>query len=292
VARSRGSRALPHPFYTPASMPGTPKIALSIAGSDPSGGAGIQADLKTFSALGVYGAAAIASLTAQNTREVRAVHDVPAEFFAAQIDAVFDDLEIAAVKIGMLSSAELVRCVAERLRSHAARNVVLDPVMVSKSGARLLAPEAVDALRRELAPLARVLTPNLPEAAVLLGTSEGEVLAAPENACRALRALGAECVVLKGGHAGGSSSDDLYFDGGELARLSARRTPSENTHGTGCTFSAAIAAFLARGATPLEAAQRAKRYVTEAIEGGRHWKLGSGHGPVHHFHAWWKDGQA
>lgn len=269
-------------------MSSTPKIALSIAGSDPSGGAGIQADLKTFSALGVYGAAAITSLTAQNTREVRAIHDAPCDFVAAELDCVYEDLDVAATKLGMLSSAALIETVAQRLRAHAARSLVLDPVMIAKSGARLLANDAVDALRRELLPLATVLTPNLPEAAALLGLREGEVLVAPQAACEALLALGCRAVVLKGGHAGGAYSDDLYFDGARFERLPARRTISDNTHGTGCTFSAAIAAWLARGVTPLEAAQRAKNFVSAAIESSKDWKLGRGHGPVHHFHDLWR----
>lgn len=267
----------------------TPKIALSIAGSDPSGGAGIQADLKTFSAYSVYGACVIASLTAQNTREVTAIHDPPLEFLVAQIDAVFADLAVGATKLGMLSNAATIELVAERLVAHAARNIVLDPVMVSKGGARLLQPQAVAALRDKLAPLAEVLTPNLPEAAVLLGCSEGEVLADLAGAGRRLLELGPRCVVLKGGHAGGAHSDDLVFEpGGVVARLSAKRTPSNNTHGTGCTFSAAIAAGLAKGKTREEAVMSAKRFISAAIEGSRDWKVGRGHGPVHHFHKWWK----
>jgi hydroxymethylpyrimidine/phosphomethylpyrimidine kinase len=262
----------------------TPRVALSIAGSDPSGGAGIQADLKTFSALGVYGAAAITSLTAQNTREVRAIHSPPPAFVAQQIDCVLEDLDVAATKVGMLGRREIVAIVADRLRAHAARNVVLDPVMVSKSGARLLADDAIEALRAELATLAAVLTPNLPEAAVLLGCSEGEIRVAPEDACRRLRSLGCRAVLLKGGHAGGSYSDDLWFDGAELVRLSARRAATDNTHGTGCTLSAALAAGLALGLEPLDAARRAKRYVTEALDAAKDWKLGHGHGPLHHFY--------
>ncbi|MBM3988257.1 MAG: bifunctional hydroxymethylpyrimidine kinase/phosphomethylpyrimidine kinase [Planctomycetes bacterium] len=265
-------------------------IALTIAGSDPSGGAGIQADLKTFSALGVYGAAAITSLTAQNTREVRAIQTPPCEFVAHELDCVFEDLEVAATKIGMLSSSTLIRTVAERLRAHGARHIVLDPVMVAKSGAKLLADESVAALRSELFPLASVLTPNLPEAAVLLDTDEASVLRAPERACEQLVALGARAVVLKGGHAHGATSDDLWFDGAHCVRLSAVRTPSRNTHGTGCTFSAAIAALLARGESPLAAVEGAKRYVSAAIAGSADWQLGHGHGPVHHFHALWSAG--
>lgn len=268
-------------------MSDTPKIALTIAGSDPSGGAGIQADLKTFSAYGVYGASAIAALTAQNTREVTAIHDPPPQFLAAQLDAVFSDLAVDATKLGMLSNAALIELVAHKLVQHRARNLVLDPVMVSKGGARLLEVSAIDALRTKLLPLAEVLTPNLPEAAVLLERSEGAVLADLEGAGRALLALGPKCVVLKGGHAGGAHSDDLVFEQGVVARLPARRTPSNNTHGTGCTFSAAIAAGLAKGKTREQAVMSAKRYISAAIEGSRDWKLGGGHGPVHHFHKWW-----
>lgn len=280
------SAAADHTSKSP--MLETPKIALTIAGADPSGGAGIQADLKTFSALGVFGASVITSLTAQNTREVTAIHDPPVEFLAAQLDAVFGDLAVGATKLGMLSNEAVIECVAERLVAHRARNLVLDPVMVSKGGARLLEPSAVKALRERLVPLADVLTPNLPEAAVLLGIGEGEVLAKLQDCGRRLLALGPRCVVLKGGHAGGAFSDDLVFEGEGIVRLSARRTPSNNTHGTGCTFSAAIAAGLARGASRAEAIANAKRFVGAAIEGSREWKLGGGHGPVHHFHAWWK----
>jgi hydroxymethylpyrimidine/phosphomethylpyrimidine kinase len=265
----------------------SPAIALSIAGSDPSGGAGIQADLKTFSALGVYGAAVIAALTAQNTRKVRGVLEVPAQFVAQQIEAVFDDLDVSAIKIGMLGSAATVASVATCLGKHRAPNVVLDPVMVSKSGAKLLADDAIEALKRELVPLALVITPNLPEAAALLGISEKEVAAEPERACRELSKLGARAVVLKGGHAGGDTSDDLLWDGRELLRFSARRTDTANTHGTGCTFSSAIAAFLARGATLPEAVGGAKDFVSAAIEAARDWRIGAGHGPVDHFHALW-----
>src|SRR5687767_897359 len=264
-----------------------PPVALSIAGSDPSGGAGIQADLKTFSALGVYGAAAITALTAQDTRGVSAVRDLPPDFVAMQVERVLDDLDVRAVKVGMLSRAAVVSAVAECLEERRSPNVVLDRVMISKSGAALLAPEAVEALRSRLIPLAALLTPNLPEAAVLLALTARELERDPAEACRALLALGARAVVLKGGHAGGEHSDDLYFDGTEIVRLAARRIDTRNTHGTGCTFSAAIAAMLARGESPLEACRAAKRYVTAAIEAARDWHLGHGHGPVHHFHALW-----
>lgn len=265
----------------------TPRVALTIAGSDPSGGAGIQADLKTFAALGVHGAAVLAALTAQNTHEVRGVHAVPPSFIAAQIEAVFDDLEVAATKVGMLGGAAAIGAVAERLRARAARNIVLDPVMVSKSGARLLEPDAIGVLTSALVPLARVLTPNLPEAAVLLACDEASVLGNPRRACEGLLALGCSAVVLKGGHSGGSASNDLFFDGAEFSTLEAQRVETANTHGTGCTFSAAIAAELARGATPLAAVRSAKSYVDRAIRAAAAWRIGHGHGPVHHFHAWW-----
>ena len=265
----------------------TPPVALSIAGSDPSGGAGIQADLKTFSALGVYGAAAVTALTAQDTRGVRAVHDLPPYFVAAQVDCVLEDLDVRAVKLGMLSRAAVVVAVAERLEARRAQNIVLDPVMVAKSGDALLQADAVAALRTRLVPLCTVLTPNLPEAAVLLSIGEEELLGDLAGACRRLVKLGARAVLLKGGHAGGAQSDDLYCDGGEVVRLPARRVETRNTHGTGCTLSAALAAYLALGASPQEACRGAKSYVTAAIEAARAWQLGHGHGPVHHFHALW-----
>jgi hydroxymethylpyrimidine/phosphomethylpyrimidine kinase len=264
-----------------------PPVALSIAGSDPSGGAGIQADLKTFSALEVYGAGAIAALTAQDTRGVSAVRDLPPDFVSEQVERVLDDLDVRAVKVGMLSRAAVVEAVAERLEERRARNVVLDPVMVSKSGAALLLPDAIEALRERMIPLAEILTPNLPEAAALLAMEFGALVRDPSEACRRLLDLGCRAVVLKGGHTGGDESDDLYFDGREIVRLAARRIPTSNTHGTGCTFSAAIAAYLARGEPPLEACRLAKRYVTAAIEAAREWHIGHGHGPVHHFHALW-----
>ncbi|MCC6407235.1 MAG: bifunctional hydroxymethylpyrimidine kinase/phosphomethylpyrimidine kinase [Planctomycetes bacterium] len=270
---------MPQPVLVPT--------ALTIAGSDSSGGAGIQADLKTFAALGVYGASVLTALTAQNTTGVRAIHDPPVEFVAAQLDSVFEDLRIDAVKLGMLSRAAVIECVGERLVRFAAKNVVLDPVMVSKSGARLLAPEAVAALKSVLFPLAAVITPNLPEAAVLLGVPEIEVHTQPEWACRELVKLGARTVVLKGGHAGGRFSEDLFHDGSQWMRLPAQRIATDNTHGTGCTFSSAITAHLARGAKLERAVALAKDWLTEAIHGARDWKLGHGQGPVHHFHALW-----
>jgi hydroxymethylpyrimidine/phosphomethylpyrimidine kinase len=261
--------------------------ALTIAGSDSGGGAGIQADLKAFSALGVYGASVVTALTAQNTREVSAIHDVPPGFVAAQIDAVFNDIRIDAVKIGMLSQPAIIDVVAERLIAHQVQPIVLDPVMVAKSGAALLAPAAVAALRERLLPLATVITPNLPEAAVLLGQPEPRSDAAMADACAALRALGPRSVVLKGGHAGGAESVDYFYDGSTLLRLPARRVPTRNTHGTGCTFSAAIAAFLSRGDELAAAVQHAKQYTSATIAAADQLSVGSGHGPVHHFYAFW-----
>ena len=229
-------------------------IAVTIAGSDSGGGAGIQADLKTFSALGVYGASVIAALTAQNTRGVQAVHDVPPAFVAAQIDSVFSDLAVNAVKIGMLSNAAVIEAVAAGLERHGARMVVLDPVMVATSGDALLAADAVETLRRALLPRALLVTPNLPEAAALLN----EPVAEDEEAMRAqaerLLALGARAVLVKGGHGGGPESVDLFLDAaGRLERFAAPRVDTANTHGTGCTLSSAIAAGLARGMPLIEA---------------------------------------
>jgi hydroxymethylpyrimidine/phosphomethylpyrimidine kinase len=260
---------------------------LTIAGSDSGGGAGIQADLKTFSALGVYGASVITALTAQNTREVRAIHNVPPAFVATQIDAVCEDLSIDAVKIGMLSRPEVIVQVAEGLERHDAGPIVLDPVMVAKSGDHLLQSDAVASLRELLVPRARLITPNLPEAGMLLGepppTSEVEM----EAACTRLLALGAEAVLLKGGHLGGTDSIDLLSDKRETRRFVAPRVATAHTHGTGCTLSSAIAAGLAHGLELADAVARAKDYVTAAIEAAERLRVGHGHGPVHHFYAWW-----
>lgn len=261
-------------------------IAVTIAGSDSSGGAGIEADLKTFSALGVYGAAVVTALTAQNTNGVFGIHDVPADFIAAQINAVFSDLEIGAVKIGMLPNASAIDVVAAALDRYRPRNVVLDPVMVASSGERLLRADAVDRLRT-LFSRVRVMTPNLPEAAALLDSTpahdEGEMRAQAEKLLR----LGATAVLIKGGHGGGRESVDLLVEAGHCLRLAAPRVTTKNTHGTGCTFASAIAAGLAKG-FPLDAAAReAKAYVSAAIAAADRLGVGSGHGPLHHFHAWW-----
>jgi len=257
--------------------------ALTIAGSDSGGGAGIQADLKTFSALGVFGTSALTAITAQNTRAVTAVFELPAAIVAAQIDAVVVDIGADAVKTGMIASSELIRVVAAKLREHGLRTLVVDPVMVAKSGDRLLREEAVEALRRELIPLATVVTPNLPEAEVLVGRPV-ETLDDMRAAAADIVGLGARSVVVKGGHLA-SDPIDLFYDGERAFELPARRVETTSTHGTGCTLASAIAALLARGEN-LEAAVRgAKDYVTNTIE--RAYPLGHGHGPVHHFYRWW-----
>lgn len=262
--------------------------ALTIAGSDSGGGAGIQADLKTFSALGVYGASVITALTAQNTREVRAIHDLPADFITAQIDTVLDDIRIDAVKIGMLSRAEVIDAVAASLRARRPAPVVLDPVMVAKSGDRLLLPDAVAALRERLVPLATIITPNIHEAAVLLEraapTNEDEMA----DAGQALLRLGSDSVLLKGGHLDTDESVDLFVDEGGCVRLAAPRVDTDNTHGTGCTLSSAIAAFIARGESLAHAVRSAKDYVTAAIRSADGLAVGGGRGPVHHFHGVWQ----
>jgi len=262
-------------------------IAVTIAGSDSGGGAGIQADLKTFSALGVYGASVITALTAQNTRGVTGIHDVPPDFIAAQIDAVFSDLDIKAVKIGMLSQPAVIEAVAAGLDRWQAKNVVLDPVMVATSGDRLLNPEAIAVLRRVLIPRAAVITPNLPEAAALLDApiarDEDEMLAQAGR----LRDRGARAVLIKGGHGEGAESVDMLVMPASFTRLAAPRVATRNTHGTGCTLSSAIAAGLAKGLDLVAAAREAKVYVSEALAASARLTIGSGHGPVHHFHRWW-----
>jgi hydroxymethylpyrimidine/phosphomethylpyrimidine kinase len=268
-------------------MTATTPIAVTIAGSDSSGGAGIQADLKTFSALGVYGASVIAALTAQNTRGVTAIHEVPPGFVAAQIDAVFSDLTVAAVKIGMLGNADIIAAVAAGLARHEAANVVLDPVMVATSGDRLLKPDAVEVLRTQLMPRAVVITPNRPEAAALLDAPVATDEAAMRRQADGLLALGARAVLIKGGHAEGADSTDLLVIGDTATSFAAPRIATRNTHGTGCTLSAAIAAGLAKGQGLGEAVRDAKAYVTAAIAAADRLAIGTGQGPVHHFHRWW-----
>lgn len=254
--------------------------ALTIAGSDSGGGAGIQADLKTFTAFSVYGMSALTAVTAQNTVGVQSVLELPLELIAAQIESVATDIGVDAAKTGMLSSAAIVELVAEQVSRHGIRPLVVDPVMVAKSGDALLRADACEALKRRLLPLASVVTPNLPEAEVLTGRSVS-TLAEMRAAAQAIHALGVRWVVVKGGHLGqDDDAIDLAYDGTEFHELRFRRVPTGNTHGTGCTFSAAIAAALARGLQPLAAIERGKRYVSRAIE--QSLALGHGHGPTNH----------
>lgn len=263
-------------------------IALTIAGSDSGGGAGIQADLKTFAALGVYGASAITALTAQNTRGVFGVHDIPPAFVAAQIDAVMADLDVGAVKIGMLSQPEVIETVAERLAAHRVGKIVLDPVMVAASGDPLIADQAVSVLVRRLLPAATLVTPNLAEAARLTGQPMAGNAVEMERQASAIVALGARAVLLKGGHGGGEESADFLLTGSGGRWFSARRVATANTHGTGCTLSSAIAAGLAKGALLETAVGDAKAYLTAALAAADRQPVGHGRGPVHHFHAWWR----
>lgn len=258
-------------------------IALTIAGSDSSGGAGIQADLKTFSALGVYGASVLTALTAQNTQGVQGVLSVPADFVTAQMTSVLDDLEVRAIKTGMLADTAIIRAVVTGLaRLQQAIPLVVDPVMVATSGDLLLARDAVETMKSELLPRATLVTPNLPEAAALLGCAiaadEGEA----QTQLKALTRLGAGAVLLKGGHGDGPEAVDLLAVDGVVHRLAAQRVTTRNTHGTGCTLSAAIAANLATGSRLLDAVTAAKAYVHEAISAGRDLGIGRGNGPVDH----------
>ena len=259
-------------------------VALTIAGSDSSGGAGIQADLKTFVALGVFGASAITALTAQNTKGVTGIHDVPADFVGKQLDAVFGDLDVKALKIGMVSRSDIIETIAKRLDRWKPKHVVLDPVMVATSGDRLLSPHAIDALRTKLFPRASIVTPNLPEAAALLDEpiagSEAEI----EAQGRRLLAFGCPAVLIKGGHGKGAESVDFLVTKDSTIRLAAKRIATKNTHGTGCTLSSAIAAGLAKGESLEQSVRAAKIYVSGAIAAADRLGVGHGHGPVNHFH--------
>jgi len=257
--------------------------ALTIAGSDSGGGAGIQADLKTFAALGVYGMSALTAITAQNTVGVLGVVELPASFLGLQIDAVLTDIGADAVKTGMLSNSEIIAVIAAKLQEYQVDNLVVDPVMVAKSGDPLLRPEARQALIERLIPLATVLTPNLQEAHVLSGL-EIDSLAAMKEAARAIQRLGAQNVVVKGGHLPGSpQSIDVLYDGHDYTEFAAPRLVTKNTHGTGCTFASAIAAGLAKGRSVPEAVGTAKSYLTAALRASADLRLGQGHGPLNHF---------
>ncbi|MGA8902129.1 bifunctional hydroxymethylpyrimidine kinase/phosphomethylpyrimidine kinase [Bradyrhizobium sp.] len=259
-------------------------VGLTIAGSDSSGGAGIQADLKTFAAFGVYGASVITALTAQNTRGVSGIHPVPPAFVTAQIDAVFDDLDVKAVKIGMLAEFATIEAVAAALSRWKPKLVVLDPVMVATSGDRLLSADAVSALRERLVPKATLITPNLPEAAALLEEAIASDEAAITSQGRKLLAMGAQAVLIKGGHGQGTESTDYLFIGRRVTALPAPRIATKNTHGTGCSLSSAIAAGLAKGQTLEQAVHDAKVWITAAIAAADGLGIGHGHGPIHHFH--------
>jgi hydroxymethylpyrimidine/phosphomethylpyrimidine kinase len=262
----------------------TTPIALTIAGSDSSGGAGIQADLKTFAALGVFGASVITALTAQNTTGVSGIHQVPAEFVTAQIDAVFSDLAVGAVKIGMVAQRESIDAIAAGLTRWSPKHVVLDPVMVATSGDRLLAAEAVDALRTKLIPRASLITPNLPEAAALLDEPMATSEAAVEDQGKRLLAMGCQAVLIKGGHGQGAESIDYLIAAGGASALAAPRIATRNTHGTGCSLSSAIAAGLAKGEAMETAVRNAKAWISAAIASADRFSVGHGHGPIHHFH--------
>jgi hydroxymethylpyrimidine/phosphomethylpyrimidine kinase len=257
-------------------------IALTIAGSDPSGGAGLQADLKTFTALGVYGASVVTALTAQNTRGVTGAMAVPPDFIALQMEAVASDLKISAAKTGMLGDTPTVMAVAAAVRRHSIAPLVVDPVMVATSGDVLLAPDAIDAVRREMLPLAALITPNLPEAAKLLGveTARSETLM-EEQGCRLL-AMGPRAVLMKGGHGSGSEAVDILVTAEGALRFAKPRIDTRNTHGTGCTLAAAITALLAKGITLADAVDGAKAYVHGALQAGSDLRIGAGHGPVDH----------
>lgn len=265
------------------------KNVLSIGGSDPSGGAGIQADLKTFAAHGVYGMAIISALTAQNTRGVKAIHCPDPGFVEAQIDCLFDDIQPAAVKIGMLANADIIRRVAARLKHYRASNIVVDPVMLSSSGQRLLDPDAVDTLIHELLPIARLYTPNLDEGACLLRTKRPESRQDMLIMAEQLQALGQCSALLKGGHLPGSESPDVLVDKVASSHwFCSRRIDTPNKHGTGCTLSAAIAANLACNTADLvNAVKRAKNYLTLALSGAGELDVGTGAGPLHHFVDLW-----
>ena len=263
-------------------------IALTIAGSDSGGGAGIQADLKTFSALGVYGASVITALTAQNTHGVAAIYEVEPEFIIQQMDTVACDLNIDAVKIGMLHRSTIIDAVAQSLNRHQIGHIVLDPVMVAKGGDTLLQDEAIDALKTILIPMASIITPNIPEAARLLRRKPDSVESNLQGAAERLLSLGCGAVLLKGGHSRSSTqSVDIYFDGNHSVSLTNPRYQTANTHGTGCTLSSAVCAYLAQKCGLDQAVSLANHYVSEAIKHADDITVGTGHGPVHHFHHLW-----
>lgn len=265
------------------------KRVLTIAGSDPSGGAGIQADIKTISACGCYAMSAITAIVDENTFEVKGVHPVPATFVRGQIESVLSDIGADAVKIGMLHSSELIMAVKEALAPYNIRNIVLDPVMVATAGNDLLKQEAVRTLQHELIPLTRIITPNIPEAEVL----SGQKIGSKEDMLAVIKSLSCNnkvSVLLKAGHLSDNELTDIFYNAetGEVLELKASRIASQNTHGTGCTLSSALASFLAHGFSLDESVRKAKDYMTQAILHGADYKIGKGHGPVHHFFSFWK----
>ena len=267
----------------------TIKNVLTIAGVDPSGGAGVLADVKVMSALGTYACAVVAALTAQNTRTVSAVLPVPADFVAKQLETLFEDVSIDAVKIGMLGATDVMQVVADSLSRHRPRWVVLDTVMVAKSGDRLMPDESVDYFRQHLLPLADLITPNLPEAAVLLGKTEIRAQDMKQAACELFDlCAGRSAVYLKGGHLQGEKSCDVLYDGKKFVEYDALRVQTKNTHGTGCSLSSALAACLARTNNLEQAALMAKNYISEAIAASSALEVGRGHGPIHHFVRLWQ----
>jgi len=261
--------------------------ALTIAGTDPSGGAGIQADLKTFSALGAYGCSVITALVAQNTRGVQSVYRIEPNLVAAQLESVFSDVRIDTTKIGMLAETDIVEAVAEKLLRHQVKNVVLDTVMLAKSGDPLLSPSAVDTLRKKLLPQVALITPNLPEAAALLDAPHARSEQEMKAQGQALLAMGCEAVLMKGGHLDDAESPDWLFTRDGAMRFTAPRVKTKNTHGTGCTLSAALAALRPRHQSWAETVQEAKIWLSRALAQADTLEVGHGAGPVHHFHAWW-----
>jgi hydroxymethylpyrimidine/phosphomethylpyrimidine kinase len=265
----------------------TMPIALTIAGSDSSGGAGVQADLKTFAAFGVYGASVITALTAQNTSGVGAIHQVPPDFMTAQMDAVFSDLDVKAVKIGMVAQPATIDAVAAGLARWSPQHIVLDPVMVATSGDRLLPPDAIEALRTKLVSRASLITPNLPEAAALLDEPVASSEAAIEHQGKRLLSMGCRAVLIKGGHGQGTESIDYLISGNGVIALAAPRIATKNTHGTGCSLSSAIAAGIAKGEELETAVRHAKAWISAAIAAADRLGVGHGHGPIHHFHGFY-----
>ncbi|HIF9175946.1 TPA: bifunctional hydroxymethylpyrimidine kinase/phosphomethylpyrimidine kinase [Photobacterium damselae] len=265
-------------------VPSKTPITLTIAGSDSGGGAGIQADIKAISATGGYACSVITALTAQNTQGVHGIYSIPANFVAEQLDAVFQDLDVKAVKIGMLSDSNIISIIAHKLRQYQPKYLVVDPVMVATSGDLLLEHNAISTLKEQLLPLADVITPNLPEAAALLDCAQSKTEEDMEAMIEQLRQLGAHSVLLKGGHLDNTTnSTDLLILPHDVLRFTTPRIDTQNTHGTGCTLSAAIASYLAQGYSLTEAVKAAKHYISNAIAHADELQIGSGHGPVHHF---------